>query len=415
MLSVRVLVNEKMLSQNIIMYKQENRYDKNLWEKKLGLIEKAIINALDTQKNDIKNYKNNIALELENEREMIEIIKEEKNTKSYERITKRIEIIEKELKDIEQNEKVIPKKINVEDIKKLPIYRLLLKRFFEYKSAVDYFKNHNLQSHRQKAIQDVTKIIWLMKQIREENCSEKINEKEIPQEITPEYIYGYSMKERLEKFKMIIQRLLKEKEQLSKALSSGQSKQILLKYNSLINVLVEQVKNKWIPAPLYKIVTKDILNKVINNEIPENTLILTIGETTYDKQKIFLIIEMKNGNKTKREKVIPIKGNNFNNKKIKWKFTPDEFKSLGDAKINIALYQHSFLCSNIKGHINLKLEELKNKSTIKQKCNIKQVNKKAISTIKITIEIRESILKNEIKLSGKRELIKITQVFKPFK
>lgn len=116
---------------------------------------------------------------------MIEIIKEEKNTKSYERITKRIEIIEKELKDIEQNEKVIPKKLNVEDIKKLPIYRLLLKRFFEYKSAVDYFKNHNLQSQRQKAIQDATKIIWLMKQIREENCSENINEKEIPQEITP--------------------------------------------------------------------------------------------------------------------------------------------------------------------------------------------------------------------------------------
>ena len=183
----------------------------------------------------------------------------------------------------------------------------------------------------------------------------------------------------------------------------------------MINVLVEQVKNKWIPAPLYKIVTKDILKKVINNEIPENTLILTIGDTTYDKQKIFLIIEMKNGNKTKREKVIPIKGNNFNNKKIKWKFTPDEFKSLGDAKINIALYQHSFLCSNIKGHINLKLEELKNKSTINQNCYIKLVNKKAISTINITIEIRESILKNEIKLSGKRELIKITQVFTPFK
>lgn len=346
---------------------------------------------------------------------MIEIIKEEKNTKSYERITKRIEIIEKELKDIEQNEKVIPKKLNVEDIKKLPIYRLLLKRFFEYKSAVDYFKNHNLQSQRQKAIQDATKIIWLMKQIREENCSENINEKEIPQEITPEYIYGYSMKERLEKFKMIIQRLLKEKEQLSKAFSSDQSKQILLKYDSLINVLVEQVKNKWIPAPLYKIVTKDILNKVINNEIPENTLILTIGETTYDKQKIFLIIEMKNGNKTKREKVIPIKGNNFNNKKIKWKFTPDEFKSLGNAKINIALYQHSFLCSNVKGHINLKLEELKNKSTINQNCNIKLVNKKAISTINITVKIRESILKNEINLSGKRELIKITQLFTPFK
>ena len=112
----------------------------------------------------------------------------------------------------------------------IPLKRKLLSAFwyegkpFEYKSAVDYFKNHNLQSHRQKAIQDAAKIIWLMKQIREENCSEKINEKEIPQEITPEYIYGYSMKERLEKFKKQV-----KKEALSMLKITNKSKTFFLK------------------------------------------------------------------------------------------------------------------------------------------------------------------------------------------
>lgn len=302
-----------------------------------------------------------------------------------------------------------------EEIKKSPLYQLLKTRFIEYKSAVDYFKENNLPLQKQKAIEDVKKIIQIMKQIKETNNVNNINENDIPKEITPEYICGYSQKERLEKYRTILLRLLKKKEQISKNVNESslqiQKKKTLHNYDTLINLLSEYAKNVWIPAPLYTIVKKTIKQK-INNDIPENTLILTIGNTTYDKQNIYLLVTVKNGKVSKSVKVFPANGN-FKNKQIKFDFSSEEFKTIHNGIIVIELYQKNFMCSNIKGEGSIKLNSLQTKSQIDSKCNIELISKRTTPTIDITIKIRKALSSTDTTIT--QDLFRVTKIFKPFK
>ena len=225
MFSTNVLKNELNVCDDIIRYKNAKGYEKEVWEEKRKKITQLIDNLTSIKEKNEENYKENIISEIENEKGMIETMIENKEDISYKRIIKRIEILEEELKEIETKEKISIEqqksnrdiiKMKKEEIKKSPLYQLLKTRFIEYKSAVDYFKENNLPLQKQKAIEDVKKIIQIMKQIKETNNVNNINENDIPKEITPEYICGYSQKERLERYRTILLRLLKNKEQISK-------------------------------------------------------------------------------------------------------------------------------------------------------------------------------------------------------
>ena len=424
MFSVKVLQNELNVCDDIIRYKNAKGYEKEVWEEKRKKITQLIDNLTSIKEKNEENYKENIISEIENEKGMIETMIENKEDISYKRIIKRIEILEEELKEIETKEKISIEqqksnrdiiKMKKEEIKKSPLYQLLKTRFIEYKSAVDYFKENNLPLQKQKAIEDVKKIIQIMKQIKETNNVNNINENDIPKEITPEYICGYSQKERLEKYRTILLRLLKKKEQISKNVNESslqiQKKKTLHNYDTLINLLSEYAKNVWIPAPLYTIVKKTIKQK-INNDIPENKLILTIGNTTYDKQNIYLLVTVKNGKVSKSVKVFPANGN-FKNKQIKFDFSSEEFKTIHNGIIVIELYQKNFMCSNIKGEGSIKLNSLQTKSQIDSKCNIELISKRTTPTIDITIKIRKALSSTNTTIT--QDLFRVTKIFKPFK
>lgn len=419
MLSVNVLKNELNVCESIIEYKIAKGYEKSLWEDKINMIHEAIEQCSKEKIHNKNVYKENIILEIENEKAIIETMKQNEEDLCYKRIYKRIEILEEELKEIEKEDITSEQqksnreeiKIKKEEIKKSPLYQLLKKRFIEYKSAVDYFKEYNLQEQKKKAIEDATKIIKIIKHIQDKNTTEDINENDIPKEISPEYICGYSMKERLERYRTILLRLLKEKEETAKNYNLGQiqKKKTLKKYDTLINILSEHAKNVWIPAPLYQNVKKVIEPKV-NNEIPENSLMISLNNITYDKPNIYLIVTLKNGTKSKSVKLFPINKVNFNN--TKFDFSPDEFKSIPNSTIHIELYHNSFMCSNLKGECTLKLNSLQSNHTIESKCNIQLLSKRIIPTIDIKVQIHQALSSKD---KTTKEIFIVTKIFRSFK
>ena len=46
------------------------------------------------------------------------------------------------------------------------------------------------------------------------------------------------------------------------------------KYDEIINILKEDFQNKWIPAPLFLEKEEEVNLEIINEEIPENTLVI---------------------------------------------------------------------------------------------------------------------------------------------
>ena len=73
----------------------------------------------------------------------------------------------------------------------------------EYRTAIDYFKNNELSEQHTAAIKFAKDICIELKKLQQGRWRE-VNEFSLPSPITPEFIYGYSKKERKSKFDKII-------------------------------------------------------------------------------------------------------------------------------------------------------------------------------------------------------------------
>ena len=105
----------------------------------------------------------------------------------------------------------------------------------------------------------------------------------------------------------------------------------------LIELLKEQCKKPWIPAPLYSKTTEEVKYEKINANIPLYTMVITFGKSTYDKDKIYLYLVLNYSDKTKTEYVYPKSGSDFESE-IKWAFDKSEFKHLWRKSLEIQLY-----------------------------------------------------------------------------
>lgn len=60
----------------------------------------------------------------------------------------------------------------------------------------------------------------------------------------------------------------------------------------MLTKLMELAKNPWVPAPLYSMVEEEEKKEIINEDIPENTIKIYFGKTTYEKEKIYLQVNL---------------------------------------------------------------------------------------------------------------------------
>lgn len=279
MQSAGVLEDEKSVMDEIIAYKKKHNLEYDFFSIKKDLLDgeiQKIQNMIVEEILTLDGYKANIAVELNYEKKLLELLKEDKNVKANEkkvieeRINKRIQKINEELEQQipEEDEEEIPadagqkesesaekekteehkdkaeekeqeEKIDlnrnsdnisvqarkVVEIKDMFLYETLKKRMTEYKLAIEYFEKNGLQEQEKDAISKAREI---QKAIIKLEDGKEIDELNIPESTSPEYICGYSKQERLEKFT----KLIKEYNNIKNEISAQQNK-VLERFNQL--------------------------------------------------------------------------------------------------------------------------------------------------------------------------------------
>ena len=295
--SIPVLKDEKNQCEKIIEYKINNGFDYEQWKKKKRNIDGKISLLNNSYKLNYDKYKHTINLQLQTEKSLLESLNKnsiiESNVKSviHQRIQRRIDILINEINEVDnletnqnnyplENQNTIssntPNEPNdnhnqIND----PLLLKIKQRYKEYKKALTYFEENEMISQEKDAISKVRTILSVAKRYKNK---EFVSESELPNPITPEYIYGYSKEERLYKFKEILRELIKEKGAAKAKIKKFEDtkeevieyeedeeeeeveaneeniehyQKILDKYERLIRVIKDQVKKQWIPAPKY--------------------------------------------------------------------------------------------------------------------------------------------------------------------
>ena len=351
--SLGVLEKENGVCDIIIAYKKKKNEDPGTWEIKKDSISTRLETIKTTIENgviDFEGYKKKIKAESQYENKLLQFIEKDPKLDDIqkkvvrERIKKRISIIEEELKKnieeegdeepekeqapkVEEKKKAealstkkslnpmytVPKGQEEKEIKRLT--QVVTDRLNEYRAAIDYFKTNELAEQQTEAIQKLKAICIELKKIQDGKWKE-VNEFKLPDPVTPEYIYGYSKEVRLEKFKKImteynkqrkaVQEEMNNKIEAFKKLSKVQFKKIEAaakkdldrlklkkeKIEKIVKLLGEKAQDKWVPAPLY--IETEEEREIIkqNKDIPENTIRIIFGKTTYSKKdRIYLIVK----------------------------------------------------------------------------------------------------------------------------
>ena len=308
----------------------------------------------------------------------------------------------------------------------------------QYLSAREYFKVNELKEQEKDCIEKCKQIIMAKKKIQTGNVKDvKLND--LPKPIEPEYIYGYSNEERVSKFKEILSELIKQKgeidqkkkaytEKLQKlnkrdfakvkdaaknTLDSYQSK--INKYNETIENIKEKFKDKWIPAPEYRLVEEEDRVEKINNDIPENTIRIHIGKTDYDKDNAYLKVKLVNNDK-ELVKEVHLKGNQDFNETWDWQFDKGDFKTLFRKTIQIDIersYWYKFGGSNVKGTANIDLKSLKTSSEITGNYKLELVSKRTTPSVNVKINLRTPCVEKQYETVTK-EVFNVTKYYPAF-
>ena len=243
----------------------------------------------------------------------------------------------------------IKKSIYINNHKKLENSKEIYKNYLDslyndYKEVKQYFQKNNLSEREKKADEKCKQIDNLRKQL---NSKINIYLSDLPEKISPEFIYGCSIEERNKKFKQIISRNRAEKNLLEVKLKNIEKKENIsvndkdnyeknkINYNKLltvIKILEEQSKNIWVPSPLY---TKEIQTQpkeIISYDKSEFKIKFTIKRIDNINDSLNLIIFLEVNQEKKLKKNIELKGQNSNEEWI-WILSSEEWMNI-DNNIN---------------------------------------------------------------------------------
>ena len=312
--------------------------------------------------------------------------------------------------------------------------------FKSYYEAKTYFHSNDLKEKEVDAIHKCKKI-YEAKELLKKGKQKMINMKELPEKITSEFITGYTKEEREKKILGIINRLKQEKENLKKNMDKkieemqkmtkkikkenierfklesknilDQDKKKIETYNKTIQVINGLLKDEYIPVPDYIIENEEYKKEIVNEEIPENVLRISVNNLTYTKSNPMILLYMKlDNNELSRE----IKGKTKDNinETFDWCLDVIDLKSIIRNKIDIALLRTYTIKSNkLKGKSEISLRNLMNCSKIEEGCKIKMESGKDDNYIDITIKIRSPIIEKEYD-TAYREVIKIKKIYPKF-
>ena len=285
----------------------------------------------------------------------------------------------------------------------------LNERLNEYKSALEYFHVNDLPHQHKDA---TTKISTITNLLQKASNGEKITPSTIPHKITPEYISGYSNFEKASRYKRVIQEKTEQLTELSEDLSKinesiskltrKDSKRIeqsikqessdiqnqIDKLNKEIEELKQLSSSQWTPAPLFIQKEKNFKKEITNENISPNLLQVYIGNSTYDKDKVFLDVRISYSGKVQTEKIFQKPDGSFN-QAFSFMFEKTEFKFLYRNCLDIKVYRKKTFRDVFKGDATISLADLKNKIEIVTNAEIQLESKRFKPTIEVKIEVRK--------------------------
>ena len=211
----------------------------------------------------------------------------------------------------------------------------------DYNKVRIYFRENNLVSQETDAKQ---KIALLEKMKNDMNIGQPVDIKNLPNKISPEYIYGCSVEQRNDIFNQIINGLKKKREQYK-----TQNIKNLKDLNYTISNLEKAYKNEWTPPPKYK------------------SQILKIPQVNDSNHKIKFIIKRKDDLKenfnftttlvvnpiTILKKEVTLKPGLNSIIEWIWNFNENDWKNVNNNNENFNLY------FDFKQHISSQLNQLK--------------------------------------------------------
>ena len=471
--SLGVLEKEKEICDLIIGYKKKKGEDFDTWEFKKDSIDTrkdTITTSIENGIMDFEGYKKKIKSQYEWESKLLIFVDKDASLNDAqkkiikERVNKRKKIIEEELttnpeeqageeepvkeepkpavkkKNPNLETKIsaspmynVPKDKEAETIKRLT--EVVTDRLNEYRAAIDYFKNNELSEQQASAIKSAKAICIELKKIQDGKWKE-VNEFSLPDPVTPEYIYGYSKEERMEKFKKIIKELSEQKKGVTndynariesfKKLTKAQFKKIEAvakkdldalkskkeKLEKIIKLLLEKAQDKWVPAPLYIETEEEIKVQKMNKDIPENTIRIIFGKTTYAKKdRLYLIVTVP---EKKLEKKFDQKNPGDWTEQFDWKVEKADFKAFWKTKVHVEIYEKkTILKDKFKGQFDMEPRGLKDHSEYTNNYKIDLDSKREGQTACVTFKTRTPCKEMEY-LTETKSIFQVTRIYPPF-
>ena len=317
---------------------------------------------------------------------------------------------------------------------KVDLKKVIEDKIKEYESAIVYFqKNEYKEEQIKKGEEDKKKLIDLLEKIK---LGETVDENLIPKEITPEYINGYSNDERIKKYYEIIIKIIEEKKKLKDELEKeikelkklnenellDMEKEVVEefqkikskkeKYDEIINILKEDFQNKWIPAPLFLEKEEEVNLEIINEEIPENTLVIEFKKTDYEKNKQLCITAELNG--TDKKETWDQKAIKDWSHTIKWELNKEEYDDISKKVLYFQVNEK--LKGNkvrMKADGEIKLNKLEKHNEFSGDFEFKLKSKRLVPHVKVNFKIRRCIKPNYESVT--KRIFCFTKFYPPFK
>ena len=324
-----------------------------------------------------------------------------------------------------------------EEEEKQRINDVVVDRLNEYRAALAYFQANELAEQRVDATNKAKLICIELKKIQDGKWKE-VNEFKLPDPVTPEYIYGYKKEERNERFKKIILDYDKQRKEVvsemtakieafkklpavkfkkikdvaTKDLNAIKAKKETL--DKLINLLKQYFQDTWTPAPLYAEQDKEIKIEKVNKDIPEFTLRIIFGKTTYSKDKsLYLIVRYSDPEKKLEKKFEQKKAGNWE-QQFDWKFEKGDFKSIYRNKIHVEIWEKKLIFKDaLKGQFDMEPKELKDQIEVTKDWPITLDDGKTDKTANVTFKVH-SPCKEPLFEFQTKTVLQVTKIYKPF-
>ena len=323
---------------------------------------------------------------------------------------------------------------NNEEIEKYKKYiNALIK---EYTEAKEYFKRNGQENLANKSREDL-KILLYNKQKIDSGRHKEVKLSSLPKPITPEYIYGYSENERMQKFKLVLSQLVNDKNRIDQKMKSIFEKLQKLKkkefekakdavkpkldelksnkdkITKLIEALKGKFKDKWTPAPEYKKVMEEDKVEKVTYEGCKYGLNIKVGKTNYDKDNISLVILLEASKNRNLRKEIKLKQLGDFNDEFRWEFSGEEWNNIQNSFLLVGLYRQHTFSNDKKGNGKIDLKNLRNGTGFKIDCKIELESKRVEPIVNFIIT---PILPHGKKYyeTITKEAIKITRIYPAF-